>query len=162
KLDQIINETLPALHKLRETGKVRHIGITGLPLKIFPYVIDRAKPGSVETILSFCHYTLGDSSLETLIPYLKERQVGIINAAPTSMGLFTTHAPPAWHPASETIKASCRRAVEFCVERGIDPVQLAIQFSIANPDIATTLIGTASSQEMIDNIRYAETPPDQE
>ena len=40
-LDQIIEETLPALAKLRENGVVRHIGITGLPLKIFTYILDR-------------------------------------------------------------------------------------------------------------------------
>ena len=38
---QVVNETLPALVKLREQGLVRFIGITGLPLKIFPYILDR-------------------------------------------------------------------------------------------------------------------------
>src|ERR1043165_6321770 len=70
KLDQIVNETLPALHKLKSTGKVRHVGITGLPLKVFRDVIDRVSPGMVETILSFCHYELNDTSLESLVPYL--------------------------------------------------------------------------------------------
>lgn len=37
----MVNETIPALLKLREEGLVRHIGITGLPLKIYPYVLDR-------------------------------------------------------------------------------------------------------------------------
>ena len=37
-LNQIVNETLPALVKLREKGRIGHIGITGLPLKIFPSV----------------------------------------------------------------------------------------------------------------------------
>lgn len=162
KLDQIINETLPALHKLKSTGKVRHVGITGLPLKIFPAVIDRVGPGVVETILSFCHYALNDTSLERLIPYLKPRQIGIINAAPTSMALLTDQGPPPWHPASEVIKAGARRAVEFCKQHGINIVELAIQFSISNPDVATTLVGTASSHEMRDNIRFAEKPLDRE
>ena len=38
---QVVNETLPALQQLKQTGLVRHIGITGLPLKIFPAVLDR-------------------------------------------------------------------------------------------------------------------------
>lgn len=40
-LDQVVTETLPALVKLRDQGIVRHIGITGLPLGIFSYVLDR-------------------------------------------------------------------------------------------------------------------------
>ena len=38
---QIIDETLPALQKLKTEGLVRFIGITGLPLKIFRTVLDR-------------------------------------------------------------------------------------------------------------------------
>jgi len=162
KLDQILNETLPALHKLKSTGKVRHVGITGLPLKIFRTVIDRAAAGQVETILSFCHYELNDTSLESLIPYLKPRKIGIINASPTGMGLLTERGAPGWHPASQEIQAGCRRAVDYCRQRGINIVELAIQFSISNPDIATTLVGTANSQNMLDNIRYAEKPLDRE
>ena len=114
--------------------------------------------GAVETILSFCHYALNDTSLEQAIPYLKKHHIGIINAAPTSMGLLTERGAPAWHPASEAIQAGVRRAVEFCKARGINIVELAIQFSISNPDIATTLVGTAESQLMLDNIRYAAKP----
>jgi len=138
------------------------VGITGLPLKAFPAVIDGTAPGMVETVLSFCHYELNDTSLEQLVPYLKQRQIGIINASPTGMGLLTERGTPSWHPASETIKAGSKRAVEFCKQRGINLIELAIQFSISNPDIATALVGTADSQEMRDNIRYAQTPLDRE
>ncbi|KIY92829.1 hypothetical protein MNEG_15134 [Monoraphidium neglectum] len=50
-LDQIVNETLPALAALKARGLVRFVGITGLPLGIFPYVLDRAPPGSVDVAL---------------------------------------------------------------------------------------------------------------
>ncbi len=38
---QIVNETIPALQKLKEQGLVRFIGITGYPLDIYTYVLDR-------------------------------------------------------------------------------------------------------------------------
>ena len=34
-LDIIINETLPALQKVKDSGKVKFIGITGYPLENF-------------------------------------------------------------------------------------------------------------------------------
>lgn len=48
---QVVKETLPALVKLKEQGLVRFIGITGLPLKIFPYILDR----SGGRLLHTCH-----------------------------------------------------------------------------------------------------------
>lgn len=159
-LNQIVDETLPALVRLREAGRIRHIGITGLPLKIFPAVIDRVDPGVVETILSFCHYELNDTSLELLLPYLHARGIGVINAAPTGMGLLTERGVPAWHPASPRIVAQCQEAVRFCRAQGVDIVKLAIQFAVAQPGIATTLVGTASSENIRKNVAYALEPLD--
>lgn len=158
----ILHETLPALHRLKAQGKVRHVGITGLPLKVFRNVLDHASPGEVETVLSFCHYALNDSSLESLMPYLQQKQVGIINASPTGMGLLTERGAPAWHPASRTIREGCRRAAESCRRKGINIVGLAIQFAVAHPAIATTLVSSASERNMIDNIRFAQHPLDRE
>jgi L-galactose dehydrogenase len=58
------------------------------------------------------------------------------------------------------VRAGCARAVEFCRNEGLDIVKLAIQFSISHPGIATTLVGTASPDNMVRNIAYAEAPVD--
>ena len=154
-LNQIAFETLPALIQLKKAGKIGHIGITGLPLKIFKSLIDRVEPGIVETILSFCHYELNDNSLETLIPYLGDKKIGIINASPTGMGLLTERGAPGWHPASNNIRKICESVVLECKKRGINITELAIQYSISNPAIATTLVSSANPENMKKNIAYA-------
>jgi L-galactose dehydrogenase len=159
--DQIVNETLPALHCLRQKGLARSIGVTGLPLRVFPSILDKVGPNIIDTILSFCHYELNDDSLDGLIPYLKGKGVGIINASPTGMGLLTPQGAPPWHPASKVIIDGCRKAVEHCRKRAIDIVKLAIQFSCSQPDIATTLVSTARPSNIQDNIAYAEQPADE-
>lgn len=158
-LDQIVKETIPALRKIQEQGKVRFIGITGLPLKIFPTVLDQVE---VDTILSYCHYSLNDTSLENLIPYLKEKQVGIINASPLSMGLLSQRGAPPWHPASNEIKQVCAKAARYCAEQGEPIEKLAIQFAVQQPEIATTLVGTASPENVKSNIQWIEEPVDEE
>ena len=158
-LDQVVNETLPALRKLEEGGKVRFVGVTGLPLKIFRYVLERAE---LDTILSYCHYSLNDTALDALASDLKAKQVGIINASPLSMGLLSDRGAPKWHPASQEVKAACARAAAFCRERSAELARLALQFSVAHPDLATTLVGTASPENVAKNVRWVEEPMDQE
>ncbi|HVZ64720.1 MAG TPA: aldo/keto reductase [Lacunisphaera sp.] len=154
-LDQIVGETIPALLVLKRAGRIGHVGITGLPLKIFPAVLDRVPTGDIATILSFCHYELNDTSLETLLPYFARKGVGVINASPTGMGLLTPRGVPAWHPATPAMIAGARRAVEHCLAAGVDIVKLAIQFAVAHPSIATTLVGSANPENIRRNVAWA-------
>jgi L-galactose dehydrogenase len=158
--EQILHETLPAMLKLREQGLARHLGITGLPLKIFTTMLDRAPAGSIDALLSFCHYALNDTSLEPLLPYFAKKGVGVVNASCTGMGLLSARGAPDWHPASAAIKDGCRKAVEFCKAKGVDVVKLAVQFACAPAGIATTLIGTASPENLRDNLAYINEAPD--
>lgn len=152
-LDQVVNETLPALVKLREQGLVRFIGITGLPLKIFPYILDRVPAGTVDTVLSYCHYSLNDQTLADMIPYLKEKNVGIINASALSMGLLTDQGPYDWHPAPQKLKEACRKAAKTCGEQGVSLRRLALQEAINNSDMSTQLVGMGSIQEVQSNVQ---------
>jgi L-galactose dehydrogenase len=86
--------------------------------------------------------------------------VGIINAAALSMGLLTNEGPPAWHPAPHEIRSTCKRASEFCRERGKDIAELALEFALTEPSICTTLVGMASVDELKRNLKIVDTPPD--
>jgi L-galactose dehydrogenase len=158
-LKQIIEESIPALRRLQETGKVRYIGISGLPLPIFQYVADHT---ALDTVLSYCHYTLYDTSLTELLPYLQNKGLGIINASPLGMGLLTGQALPSWHPAPPMLQAACTEAAQFCKNRGTSLARLALQFSLANPDIATTLTGIASPEQITQNVEWIDQPLDRE
>ena len=127
-------------------------------MNTFRHVLDRTR---VDTILSYCHYSLNDTALLDLVPYLKERGVGIINASPLSMGLLSNRGAPDWHPAPEVIKETCAQAAAFCREQGVDIAQLAIQFSVSNPDLPTTLVGTANPKNIEKNVRWIEDPIDE-
>jgi len=157
-LEHLAQETIPALQKLRQQGKVRRIGVTALPLKTFKKILERTP---VDTILSYCHYCLNDITLVQMFPYLKAKGVGIINASPLAMGLLTEKGPPKWHPAPAAIRDICVKAVEHCKKKKARLARLALQFAVANKDIATTLVGTASPKKIKENVRWLEEPLDQ-
>lgn len=153
-IKQIIEETLPAVQELKEAGKVRTIGVSGLPLSLFQQVMDSGFP--IDTILTYCRYELNDVSLLDIMPELESRGIGIINASPVGMGLLTPQGPPDWHPADEEIKAACRKALEFCQSKGKDLTKLAVQFAVENQAIATTLVGTRRSANIEKNLVWIE------
>ena len=65
---QIVEETLPALRRVQQQGKVRFVGISGYPMKIFRYVLDRT---ALDVMLSYNQYTLQNRKLLTIVPYLQ-------------------------------------------------------------------------------------------
>ncbi len=158
-LELIINETIPALRQVQAAGKARYVGITCLPLKLFPAVMDRVE---VDQVQSYCHYCLNDTALAGLLPYLNEKGVAIFNSAPLAMRLLSADGPPAWHPAPAEVSAKCAEAAKFCRERGGDLSKLALQFSVANPDIPTHIVGTANPKRILQNLREIEEPIDEE
>jgi L-galactose dehydrogenase len=58
------------------------------------------------------------------------------------------------------VKAACARAAAHCRARGASIGQLAIQYAVANPDVATTVVGTADPAEVEANVRAVAEPLD--
>jgi aryl-alcohol dehydrogenase-like predicted oxidoreductase len=146
-LQQIVEETLPALRRVQQQGKVRFIGFSGYPQKIFRVICDQT---AVDCVLNYNQYTLQNTRFaDETIPYLKAKGVGVMNAGPFSARLLTQAPLPRWLKEPESVKAAARRAAAHCAARGVDIAKLALQFSCANPDITTTLAGSANP----DNIR---------
>ena len=158
-LRQIETETIPALHRLLEQGKARFVGATGYPLKPLRRLAEEPR---MDTVLSYNHLSLNDSTLRSALPEFAAKRIGVINAAPLSQGLLTDRGTPPWHPAPEAVKAACAAAAEFVRSRGSDLAKLAIQFSVREPGVATTLIGTADPRELELNLQWAAEPLDED
>lgn len=161
-VNQVINETLPALHELKAKGLVGHVGITGLPLHLLKHVIENTPKGTVESILSFCHYCINDDALLDYLDFFEANEVGVINASPLSMGMLTERGAPEWHPATPELKAVCRKAVQHAMSKGKSIEQLAMKYSISNPRITTTLFSTANPVNVLKNIEWCKEPLDEQ
>jgi L-galactose dehydrogenase len=109
--------------------------------------------GTVDVVLSYCHYSLNDDSLGKDLPYLKSKGVGVISASPLSMGLMTDQGPPEWHPAPEKLKKACEKAAALCGSKGKSISKLALQFAVKNPEISTIVVGMCSVEQVHRNIQ---------
>lgn len=159
-MQQIVDETLPALRRIQQAGKVRYLGFSGYPMKIFRFILEQTR---VDCVLSYNQYTLQNTRFaDEVVPYLKAKGVGVMNAGPFSARLLTNAPLPAWLKEPESVKAAARQAAAHCASRGVDIAKLALQFSIANPDIATTVSGSANPKNIRAWAEWAAEPIDRQ
>ncbi len=162
KLPQIWEETIPAVLKAKEQGKVRAIGFSCYPMACFNSVLDHVE-NDIDCVLSYNQYTLQNTTFaDKLIPRLKDKNIGAINAGPFSARLLTNAELPAWLKEPEEVKQAARAAAKLCADNGVDIAQLALQFSCENPEIASTVAGSANPNNVAKWAKWLAEPIDRE
>jgi aryl-alcohol dehydrogenase-like predicted oxidoreductase len=117
----------------------------------------------VDCVLSYNQYTLQNTRFaDEIVPSLKAQGVGVMNAGPFSARLLTNAPLPKWLKEPEHVKTAARKAAEHCAKKGVDIAKLALQFSVAHPDIATTIAGSANPENIRQWAKWIEEPLDQE
>ena len=160
EMQQIVDITVPALRKAQKDGKVRYIGFSGYPQKIFRFICDQAE---VDCVLSYNQYTLQNTRFaDETVPYLNQKGIGAMNAGPFSARLLTNAPLPKWLKEPEAVKAAARKAAEHCASKGSDIAKVALQFSCGHPDIATTIAGSANPANIRNWAKWIAEPIDQE
>ena len=161
KLPQIWEETIPAVIDLKKRGLVRAIGFSCYPIKTFNTVLNHVED-DIDCVLSYNQYTLQNTRFaDELVPRLKPKGIGAINAGPFSARLLTNAELPAWLKEPEEVKAAARAAAKLCADQGIDIAQLALQYSCANPEITSTVAGSANPNNIAKWAKWLEQPIDQ-
>ena len=127
-------------------------------MKIFDVISSQAE---LDCILSYNQYTLQNTRLaDELVPKLKAKNIGIMNGGPFAARLLTNATLPVWFRDPKNVQDAARRAAEHCQKRGVDIAQLALQFSCANEDMATTIAGSANPNNIRKWVQWLESPVD--
>jgi L-galactose dehydrogenase len=161
-LPQIWQETLPAVLKLKQQGKVRAVGFSCYPLKTFHEMLEHVE-NDIDCVLSYNRYTLQNTTfVDDILPRLEAKNIGAMNAGPFSARLLTNATLPEWLKEPEAVKAAARAAAQLCSERGSDIAKLALQFSCEHPGLATTVAGSANPANIQKWAEWLEQPIDRD
>ena len=148
--EQIVHETVPAMRELQRAGKIRAVGISGLPLKLLADVATRA---DVDFVLSYCRYNPLIQDMDVhLTPALQKQGIGLLNAAPVHLRLLTKEGALPKHPAPEAVKKVGVAIVQACLRHGADPAVVALQFCLRHPYAASTCVGMSNGREVEQNL----------
>ena len=146
--NQIINESLPAIEKLKKSGKVRYIGFSCYPINLIKRIVTGSKT-KIDVILSYAHCCLMNNKLCEITDFLKSKKIGIINASPLCMGLLSTNKLPDWHPASSQLIDYIQEKSYFLnIKYKVNIEDYALNYVLYDTDIATTLVGIKTMSEL--------------
>eukprot|EP01088_Endostelium_zonatum_P016327 TRINITY_DN437_c0_g1_i2.p1 TRINITY_DN437_c0_g1~~TRINITY_DN437_c0_g1_i2.p1 ORF type:complete len:391 (-),score=91.69 TRINITY_DN437_c0_g1_i2:334-1407(-) len=158
----IFHQTLPALMTFIQSNKCSYIGITSYSIQKIQDLISLNESLSfssskfpISTILTYSRFVLYETILLRQLEFFSSRGIGVINAAPVSMGILTDSGPPAWHPASEKLKKRCKLASEYALSENVSISKLAVYFSTHNKKIPTTLVSSPKENLMRENVETA-------
>lgn len=153
-MEQLLNEAVPAILKVKESGKARFIGITGLPVRYLAHI---ARQVELDTVLSWAHYNLLEDEInDELVPLSLQKGFGLMNAAPFLQRILTDAPLPAWHRSPQPLKDMQPKLIGLCQQYGLSLSDVALAFAIAHPDITTTITGMCAVDDVKTNIRAAD------
>lgn len=160
-LEQLMDETIPAMLECQANGWCRELGMTGYPLQVQHQILEKSLEAFGKNIwsqsLTYCLYNLFDKSLFDPLPgtgssfavyCLEQHSMGLLAAAPLAMGLLSHRDLADWHPAGDRLKEACREAARICQAQGVDLSKLAMIFALANPRISCTILGMKDVHEV--------------
>ncbi|MDO6518711.1 aldo/keto reductase [Zobellia uliginosa] len=152
-LDTALTEGLTALRDLKKAGKIRCVGISCYSIEVLNKVIPNY---DLDVVLVHNHHTLINNQLLELVPQIKEKGMGLVNASPFASGLLTKQGPPDWYPTTKKDLAIMDKTLKFCKENNVHIEKLAIQYALSNSEIPTTLFSCNQLYHLNQNVDWSE------
>jgi D-threo-aldose 1-dehydrogenase len=148
-----------AMVELRDEGVIEHLGVAGGPIDLMRQYL---ATDVFEAVISHNRYTLVDSSADPLIEDAAERGVAFVNAAPYGGGMLV-RGPDAvptycYRPADAATLDRVRAMERACQARDVPLAAAALQFSLRDRRVASTIVGMSDPSRVEQTLRLAEWP----
>jgi D-threo-aldose 1-dehydrogenase len=148
-----------ALHGLKAEGVIDHVGIASGPTDL---LIGYLETGQFEVVISHNRYTLLNREAEPLFEVAARRGVAVVNAAPYGGGLLVKGPDAVPHymyrPASAGLLERARRMAAACDRYSVPLAAAALQFSVRDPRVSSTIVGFSRPERVAQTLHLAELP----
>jgi D-threo-aldose 1-dehydrogenase len=154
---------LDVLQQYQAQGVIGYLGISGGPIDMMMRYVETGAFVALET---HNRYTLLNRSAEPLLQLAAERGVAVVNAAPYGSGMLAkgpdAYARYAYQDAPAELVERARKMAAICKEYDVPLAAAALQFSMRDPRIATTVVGMSRPERIAQTIELAQHPiPDE-
>ncbi len=150
---------LEVLKNFKDQGIIDHIGISGGPVDMLIRYVETGEFSAVET---HNRYTLINRSAEPLLDVASRLGVAVVNAAPYGGGMLVkgpdTSVRYAYTDAPLPLIERARKLAAVCQEYGVPLAAAALQFSMRDPRIVSTVVGVSKPERIAQTLELASFP----
>ncbi|MBP0618059.1 aldo/keto reductase [Jiella mangrovi] len=145
-----------ALFRLKEEGLVGAVGLAMGRLDLmFPLLRERP----FDALISHNRFTLLNRSASQMFDYAHDKGIAILNAAPYAGGVLAKGSDVmkkvTYQDASEAELEPVRRVEEICSRLGVAPGAAALQFSMKDPRVTSTIVGVSKPERVAETLEWA-------
>ena len=137
------------LRDLRDEGVIEHLGVAGGPIDM---EIRYVQTGLFEAVITHNRYTLLDRSAEPLFDVAAGMGVALLNAAPYGSGILAkgpdVYARYAYQEAPAEMVKRATAMQEVCRQFDVPLAAAALQFSMRDPRVASTIVGLSRPERV--------------
>ncbi len=148
---------LEVLRRLRDEGVIEVLGVAGGPID---QEIRYVETGAFDAVITHNRYTLLNRSAEPLLEVAHRRGVAVLNAAPYGSGMLAkgpdAYARYAYQEASTGMIDRTREYAAVAAEHGVPLAAVALQFSLRDPRITSTIVGMTRPERIAQTVELAQ------
>ena len=150
---------LGELFRIKEEGLARAVGLAaGVVSQMIPLLRD----WDFDVLITHNRFTLANRNAEDMLDLAASRGIAVLNAAPYASGVLAkgsmTYPRYAYQEASEEMLDPIRRIEAICMAHGVPPGAAALQFSMRDPRIASTICGVTKPERVKQTVNWARFP----
>jgi D-threo-aldose 1-dehydrogenase len=150
---------LDALRRCQEEGLIEHLGVAGGPIDLMVRYIET---GAFAAVITHNRYTLLNRAAAPLLDRAAELGLAALNAAPYGSGILAkgpdAYPRYAYREASPRLVEQARRMADACARQGVPLAAAALQFSLRDPRVTSTIVGMTRPERIAETVALAERP----
>ena len=147
---------LDELFRMKEEGLARAVGLAMGPVPLFLRLL---KDRPFDAIISHNRYTLLNRNADELFDECARRGIAVLNAAPYAGGVLAKGADAmprvTYQEAGDEALEPVRRIEAACACHGVAPGAVALQFSMRDPRVTSTIVGVSKPERVQQTLDWA-------
>ena len=147
---------LAEMFKMKEEGFADAVGLAAGNVEI---MMDLVRDWDFDSLITHNRFMLTNRNAEPLMDLAQARGVAVLNAAPYAGGVLakgvSEYPRYVYQEASEEALAPARQVEAVCQRHGIPMGAAALQFSMRDPRVASTICGVSKPERVAQTLEWA-------